>query len=117
MSGSENGAKVVTMLNPLGINTLAWSGGSETLLYSDVFEEDGIITSSPSPTDRRSQIVSLTEKGRQFTQEVLAALYDMEERSFACFTDRELSRYVNGNRQLAAAIRQEVEEDLKHAQQ
>ena len=43
-AGSENGAKVVTMLNPLGINTLAWTGGSETLLYSDVFEEDGIIT-------------------------------------------------------------------------
>ena len=43
-AGSENGAKVVTMLNPLGINVLPWTGGSETLLYSDVFEEDGIIT-------------------------------------------------------------------------
>lgn len=43
-AGSENGAKVLTMLNPLGINVLAWTGGSETLLYSDVLERDGIIT-------------------------------------------------------------------------
>lgn len=43
-AGSENGARVLTRLNPMGINTLAWSGGSETLLYSDVCERDNIIT-------------------------------------------------------------------------
>lgn len=43
-AGSENGAKVLTQLNPLGINVLSWAGGSETLLYSDVVERNGIIT-------------------------------------------------------------------------
>ena len=43
-AGSENGAKVLTMLNPLGINVLPWTGGAETLLYSDVLERDGIVT-------------------------------------------------------------------------
>lgn len=43
-AGSENGAHVLTRLNPLGIDTLAWGGGSEQLLYSDVLEHDGIIT-------------------------------------------------------------------------
>lgn len=42
-AGSENGARVLTQLNPLGINVLNWTGGSETLLYSDVVERDGII--------------------------------------------------------------------------
>lgn len=80
-------------------------------------EEDGIIAASPSQTDRRSQIVSLTEKGRQYTREVLEALYNMEERAFSGFSDRELGRIVNSNRQLAASIRREVEEDLEHARQ
>lgn len=43
-AGSENGARVLTRLNPLGINTLGWTGGSDMLLYSDVSEKDGIIT-------------------------------------------------------------------------
>ena len=34
---------MLTQLNPLGINVLNWTGGSETLLYSDVVERDGII--------------------------------------------------------------------------
>ncbi len=42
-AGSENGARVLTQLNPLGINVLNWTGGSETLLYSDAVERDGII--------------------------------------------------------------------------
>ncbi len=42
-AGSENGARVLTQLNPLGINVLSWTGGSETLLYSDVTERDGIL--------------------------------------------------------------------------
>ena len=42
-AGSENGARVLTQLNPLGINVLNWTGDSETLLYSDVVERDGII--------------------------------------------------------------------------
>ena len=42
-AGSENGARVLTQLNPLGIDVLNWTGGSETLLYSDVVERDGII--------------------------------------------------------------------------
>ncbi len=43
-AGSENGVKVLTQLNPLGINVLPWTGGNENLLYSDVYEKDGIIT-------------------------------------------------------------------------
>ena len=42
-AGSENGARVLTQLNPLGINVLNWTGGSETLLYSDAVERDGTI--------------------------------------------------------------------------
>ena len=43
-AGSENGARVLTQLNPLGINVLNWTGGNEMLLYSDAAERDGIIT-------------------------------------------------------------------------
>lgn len=43
-AGSENGAQVLTRLNPLGINTLPWKGGNAMLLYSDVLERDGLIT-------------------------------------------------------------------------
>ena len=82
-----------------------------------VLEEQGKIVAAQSEKDHRSQIISLTEEGRQFAEEVFTALYDMEERAFSCFSDKEVARLVQLNHQLSGSILREVEEDLGHARQ
>ncbi len=41
-------------------------------------ERDGLITRTPHPTDRRAQIVSLTERGRALESEAIDAASDAE---------------------------------------
>lgn len=41
-------------------------------------ERDGLITRTPHPTDRRAQIVSLTERGRAMESEAIDAASDAE---------------------------------------
>jgi len=42
-------------------------------------ERDGLITRTPHPTDRRAQIVSLTERGRALESEAIDAASDAED--------------------------------------
>ena len=74
-------------------------------------EDKGLIRSETSRRDRRSQIVTLTDKGKAFADEVMTSLYAMEQRAFARLEDGEITEMVRINRKLASAIQAELEED------
>ncbi|MDP9838490.1 DNA-binding MarR family transcriptional regulator [Neorhizobium huautlense] len=48
-------------------------------------ERDGLITRTPHPTDRRAQIVSLTERGRALESEAINAASDAENALLGSF--------------------------------
>ena len=74
-------------------------------------EDKELIRSETSSSDRRSQIVTLTEKGRAFADKVMTSLYAMEQRAFSRLTDTEIGEMVRINSRLASAIQAELEED------
>lgn len=65
----------------------------DIVAYLDGLNADTYVERTRDPSDRRRQIVTLTEAGRRTLEAADIALDAMEEHTFACFTGKEADAF------------------------
>jgi len=73
----------------------------------DTLEARGFVSRQRDTVDQRSRIVSLTDEGRAYAEELLGALDDAEQGAFSALGD-DLQTMIDLNRRLAQAMRREL---------
>ena len=73
----------------------------------DTLEARGFISRQRDTVDQRSRIVSLTDEGRAYAEELLGALDDAEQGAFSALGD-DLQTMIDLNRKLVQAMRREL---------
>lgn len=68
---------------------------STTTVLVRKLEKDGFITGDAAPNDKRSRIIYLTEKGRQFNATALELSSDLLGTFFKGFTENEKEEFFN----------------------
>ena len=60
----------------------------------DTMEKEGLVQRAPHPSDRRTGLVELTEKGRELAQRLTPAMVEFMERMAKGFTDDETRTFL-----------------------
>ena len=67
---------------------------STTTVLVRKLESEGFITGEPDPTDKRSRIIFLTEKGKQFNTIAMELSKDLLDTFYKGFTEEEKSTFL-----------------------
>ena len=61
------------------------------------FESQGYVVLSPIKGEKREMLVSLTESGKQYAEEKLAEIYEIEDKAFSNLSDdhKKVIEYMN----------------------
>ena len=75
------------------------SGGNITVIVQKL-EKDGLVARKENPYDKRSNLIAITEKGRELMDIVFPAVMQALETYFSRITDKEAETVVNILRKL-----------------
>lgn len=71
----------------------------------------GYIEMEVNPANRREKIISLTEAGKQYAEELILPLFRYEEEAAAAFTEREMTEVIQMQEKFAAVLAEKMEEN------
>lgn len=77
--------------------------------FLDRLELEGLITRSINPNDRRSFILALTDKGKEFVYRIDGHRRDLLRRTFKHMSDQDLAALERGLSSLLSALMQEID--------
>ncbi len=77
--------------------------------FLDRLESEGLISRTINPNDRRSFLLTLTEKGKEFVYRIDGHRRDLLRRTFKHMSDQDLAALERGLSSLLSALVQEIE--------
>ena len=78
---------------------------STTTVLVRKLEQDGLVTTTPSPDDRRNKILTLTEKGSEYNNIMKKLSKELQKKFYNGFSDEEIEEF--------GVFLQRIEENFK----
>ena len=66
---------------------------STTTVLVRKLEQDGLVTTTPSPDDRRNKILTLTEKGSEYNNIMKKLSKELQKKFYNGFSDEEIEEF------------------------
>ena len=110
----------ITILDPCTQATLVKLTRKPRQTINDIirrYREQGLIELVSSDTDRRTKIIQLTEQGKEFSDDVIGPLSEMEMAALADFTEEERKLYVKLQKTWFKNLHKELEAGIIRARE